>query len=49
VGPACPNPTDPTQSVTVQATTPLTLRSIPFLPDMLPTDVTETVTMRCGG
>jgi Flp pilus assembly protein TadG len=49
VGTPCPNPTDPTKSVTVQATTTLTLRSIPLLPNFLPATVTETVTMRCGG
>ena len=50
VGAACPNPTDPTRFVTVQATTELSLRSIPpLLPDVLPATVTETVTMRCGG
>jgi Flp pilus assembly protein TadG len=50
VGAACPNPTDPTKFVTVQATTALSLRSIPpLLPNVLPANVTETVSMRCGG
>jgi Flp pilus assembly protein TadG len=45
----CPNPTDPTQFVTVQAIKSVSLRGIPFLPILLPADITETVTMRCGG
>jgi len=49
VGAACPDPTDTTIFVTVQATKPINLRSIPFLPTLLPADITETVTMRCGG
>jgi Flp pilus assembly protein TadG len=49
VGAPCANPTDPTKFVTVQATTSVALRSIPFLPDLLPDTITETVTMRCGG
>ncbi len=49
VGAACANPTDPTQFVTVAAIKPLSLRTIPFLPTVLPADFTETVTMRCGG
>jgi hypothetical protein len=49
VGDACPNPADPTRSVTVEATKTLTLRSIPFLPSVLPETIEETVTMRCGG
>lgn len=50
VGAACPNPTDPTKFVTVQATTTLSLRSIPpLLPNVLPATISETVTMRCGG
>jgi Flp pilus assembly protein TadG len=49
VGAACPNPADPTDSVTVEATKTLSLRSIPFLPAVLPDTIEETVTMRCGG
>ena len=49
VGGACPTPADATQFVTVQATKPVTVRSIPFLPAVLPANLTETVTMRCGG
>ena len=45
----CPTPPDPTSSVTVAATKPLSLRSIPFLPAILPESFEETVTMRCGG
>jgi TadE-like protein len=49
VGTPCPNPSDPTRSVTVSATTNVSLRSIPFVPTLLPATITETVTMRCGG
>lgn len=49
VGAPCADPSDPTQFVTVQATKSVTLRSIPFLPTLLPDNITETVTMRCGG
>jgi Flp pilus assembly protein TadG len=49
VGTPCPNPTDPTKFVTVRASKAVTLRSIPFLPAILPETVDETVTMRCGG
>lgn len=49
VGAACPNPTDPTKFVTVQATKTVNLRTIPFSPIALPATITETVTMRCGG
>jgi hypothetical protein len=49
IGAACPNPTDTTQFVTVQATKAFNLRDIPFLPTVLPADISETVTMRCGG
>jgi Flp pilus assembly protein TadG len=49
VGAACPNPTDPTKFVTVQAVKTVNLRSIPFTPSLLPETITETVTMRCGG
>ena len=51
VGAPCPNPTDPNKFVTVSATkaVPPELRSIPFLPILLPATITETVTMRCGG
>jgi len=49
VGAPCANPTDPNQFVTVSATKSVSLRGIPFLPILLPADITETVTMRCGG
>jgi len=49
VGGGCPAPADPTSSVTVAATSTLSLRSIPFLPALLPETIEETVTMRCGG
>ena len=49
VGTTCPNPTDSTKSVTVQAITNVSLRDIPFTPIVLPATITETVTMRCGG
>lgn len=50
VGSSCPDPRDPTQYVTVEATKDVSLRSIPLLPiDFLPATITETVTMRCGG
>lgn len=49
IGAACPTPTDPTKYVTVAATKPLAVRSIPFLPTLLPAELTETATMRCGG
>ncbi len=49
VGTPCPTPSDPTQFVTVQATKTVSLRTIPFLPTILPDTITETVTMRCGG
>jgi ABC-type Na+ efflux pump permease subunit len=49
VGAACPDPTDTTEYVTVEATKPVNLRSVPFLPALLPEDFTESVTMRCGG
>lgn len=45
----CPALTDPTKFVTVQATKPITLRSVPFLPTLIRETITETVTMRCGG
>lgn len=48
-GTACPNPADPTKSVTVQATESVSLTVIPFMPNFLPANITETVTMRCGG
>ena len=48
-GTPCPTPTDTTKFVTVQATRSVNLRSIPFLPAVLPANITETVTMRCGG
>ena len=49
VGSPCPMPPDPTKYVTVRATKPVSLRTIPFLPTVLPATITETVTMRCGG
>lgn len=49
VGTPCPNPTDPTKFVTVQATKTVGLTSIPFIPLVLDDEITETVTMRCGG
>lgn len=49
VGSACPIPRDPTRSVTVRATLPVTLRSIPLIPAMLPSTLPQEVTMRCGG
>lgn len=49
VGAPCPDPTDATLFVTVQATKPVSLQTIPFLPILLPDTITETVTMRCGG
>jgi Flp pilus assembly protein TadG len=49
VGAACPNPSDPTKFVTVQAIKNVSLRTIPFMPTVLPATITETVTMRCGG
>lgn len=49
LGAPCATPGDPTQFVTVQATKTVNLRSIPFLPTILPETITETVTMRCGG
>ena len=49
VGVSCPTPSDATRFVTVRATKPVTVRSIPFLPAVLPATLTETVTMRCGG
>ena len=49
IGAACPDPADPTKFVTVQATKPVTLRSIPLMPALLPATIEETVTMRCGG
>ena len=49
VGSPCATPSDPTAFVTVQATKTVSLRSIPFLPTVLPDTITETVTMRCGG
>jgi hypothetical protein len=46
----CDALSDPlTDTVTVQATKTVTLRSIPLLPALLPDTITETVTMRCGG
>ena len=51
VGSACPDPTDPTKYVTVQATKTVSLDTIPFMPtpQFLTEPITETVTMRCGG
>jgi hypothetical protein len=44
----CSVPVNPDQYVTVEATKPLTLRGIPFVPSLLPDTISETVTMRCG-
>jgi Flp pilus assembly protein TadG len=49
VGSPCPDPSDPTQFVTVEAVKTVPLRTIPFLPTLLPETFNETVTMRCGG
>jgi hypothetical protein len=50
VGPACPaNPRDPLRSVTVRATLPVALTSIPLVPAVLPSTLSQEVTMRCGG
>jgi TadE-like protein len=50
VGPACPtSPRDPSKSVTVRATLPVELNSIPLIPSVLPSTLTQEVTMRCGG
>ena len=49
VGAACSDPADPNSYVTVEATKTVSLRGIPFLPSVLPEEVTETVSMRCGG
>lgn len=49
VGTACPIPRDPTRSVTVRATLPVALRSIPLIPIELPSTLPQEVTMRCGG
>ena len=49
-GPACPtSPRDPSKSVTVQATLPVELNNIPLIPYVLPSTLTQEVTMRCGG
>jgi hypothetical protein len=50
VGLACPaNPRDPLRSVTVRATLPVALTSIPLVPAVLPSTLSQEVTMRCGG
>lgn len=49
VGSPCPTPNDPTQFVTVQATKAVGATSIPFVPAIIPSTITEAVTMRCGG
>jgi len=49
VGAPCANPTNPTAFVTVVATKTVSVRGIPFVPSLLPEEITETVTMRCGG
>jgi len=47
---ACPvSPRDPSKSVTVRATLPVALKSIPLIPTVLPSTLTQEVTMRCGG
>jgi hypothetical protein len=46
----CDPPVLPTDSVTVEATKAVSLRSIPIVGiDVLPSTITEKVTMRCGG
>jgi TadE-like protein len=50
VGAPCPaSPRDPTKTVTVRATLPVALNSIPLIPAVLPSTLTQEVTMRCGG
>ena len=50
VGPQCPtSPRDPSRSVTVRATLPVELNSIPLIPAVLPSTLSQEVTMRCGG
>lgn len=50
VGSACPtSPRDPSRTVTVRATLPVALRSIPLVPSVLPSTLPQEVTMRCGG
>lgn len=50
VGAACPaSPRDPSRSVTVSATLPIALQSIPLVPSVLPSTLSQEVTMRCGG
>ena len=49
VGPACPVIRDPSKTVTVRATLPVTLRSIPLISTVLPSTLPQEVTMRCGG
>lgn len=49
VGAPCPPPPNTDLFVTVAATKPVSLRSIPFTPISLPGEITETATMRCGG
>jgi hypothetical protein len=49
VGTACPLVRDPSRSVTVRATLPVELNSIPLVPTVLPSTLTQEVTMRCGG
>ena len=48
----CDPPVAPTDSVTVGATLDVSLKDIPLIPDdtnPIPEQITETVTMRCGG
>lgn len=45
-GLAAPNPNN---IVTISVTKPLTLTNIPLLGTVLPDDIVEQVTMRCGG
>src|SRR6056297_2374472 len=42
VGAPCATPGDPTQFVTVEATRTVNLRSIPFVPTLLPETISET-------
>jgi hypothetical protein len=49
VGSACPPIRDPSRSVTVRATLPVVLQSIPLIPTVLPSTLQQEVKMRCGG
>jgi Flp pilus assembly protein TadG len=46
----CAAPVGPNDSIEVEATLDVSLRSIPLIGvDVLPSTITESVTMRCGG